>query len=199
MQFFDRKKVLGVVMCGGKSSRMGRDKGLIRIGNKTWVEAAEEKFNGLCNQVVYSIHASQWNAYQEHLPGKIYCIDSLPFSGPLAGILSVYLKFPLCHLLVLACDLVDLRLETLARLLVEAAEHDGHAEFFIYITAKFLEPLCGLYLNHGLAKIHHWYKTGQVKKYSLRRLLSRCEIKKISVAPKISGEFKNFNEPQDLS
>jgi molybdopterin-guanine dinucleotide biosynthesis protein A len=35
--------MLGVVLCGGNSSRMRNDKELLLVDNKNWVKAAQEK------------------------------------------------------------------------------------------------------------------------------------------------------------
>jgi len=39
--------MIGVVLCGGQSSRMHADKGLIKVQGVTWAEAAFQKMEAL--------------------------------------------------------------------------------------------------------------------------------------------------------
>ena len=53
--------MLGVVLCGGQSSRMGTDKGLIKLNANTWAQAAVDKMLLLKLKVVLSVNATQYN------------------------------------------------------------------------------------------------------------------------------------------
>ena len=51
--------LIGVVLCGGKSSRMGSDKGLLKLNDKTWAELAVKKMEQLRIPVYVSINETQ--------------------------------------------------------------------------------------------------------------------------------------------
>ena len=41
--------MLGIVLCGGNSSRMGSDKGLLNLQAKTWAQTSIDKFASIAN------------------------------------------------------------------------------------------------------------------------------------------------------
>src|SRR5579863_4028054 len=89
---------VGLVLAGGQSTRMGRDKTALVARGATLVERAAKKLAATGLQVVI---ADRGHA---RLPGWITVSDG-PGQGPGAAILGAALAYPERALLVLACDL----------------------------------------------------------------------------------------------
>jgi len=98
---------MGVVLCGGESRRMGRDKGLLQTDGQPWVLRMGEKLATNQLPVVYSINKKQVAAYATWLPPGQYVVDSDIGAGPLKGLLSVHRSYPDSDLLPVACDMQD--------------------------------------------------------------------------------------------
>ncbi len=100
--------LIAVVLCGGQSSRMGRDKGLIERDGVCWAAWMGRKLSSFGLPVVYSVRAGQEAAYSAVLPEGSLIADAMDIGGPLNGLLSVHERFPGNDLLVLACDMQDM-------------------------------------------------------------------------------------------
>jgi len=108
--------VIGVVLAGGKSSRMGQDKALLRLPNgKTLLEHSIELLNGLGLADVVISRATR----PDKIAQDISCIADKPFNlGPLSGIAAVITARPeATALLIIPVDLPFLTDELLAELL----------------------------------------------------------------------------------
>jgi molybdopterin-guanine dinucleotide biosynthesis protein A len=95
-------RVLGVVLAGGRSSRMGRDKALLTFRGERLVDrAARALAQAGADEVVVSrpAGAGEW-------PAGLCCVaDEAPFAGPLAGLAAVARARPGAEfLLALAVD-----------------------------------------------------------------------------------------------
>src|SRR6267142_1806341 len=104
-------KMIGVVLCGGKSLRMGRDKGLLVSGNgNVWAEIMKEKLSQISLRSVLSINSSQKENYLQYFNGKDLVVDSPEVDGqsPVIGLINKHLKYPDHDLLVLACDMIKM-------------------------------------------------------------------------------------------
>src|SRR5258707_14339382 len=99
--------MLGIVLCGGASSRMGRDKGLFPTEKGNWAEKMLDNFKKLDIPGLLSVNRTQVDQYQLTFPDvELICdSDSLQIRGPLAAVLSVNLKYPMEDLFVAACDM----------------------------------------------------------------------------------------------
>lgn len=97
----------GVILCGGQSSRMGTDKGMLPYNSITWAQLAADKLAALQLPVVISVNEQQYCFYKSRLPQFNIIQDNnfLQIGEPLKGILSVHLQYPSDDLLVLACDM----------------------------------------------------------------------------------------------
>ena len=51
--------MLAIILCGGRSSRMGTDKGLLKLEETTWVQSAAEKMKQLNLPVYISVNQDQ--------------------------------------------------------------------------------------------------------------------------------------------
>lgn len=95
-------KIYGLVLSGGKSTRMGADKGLIAYHGIPQREYLYHMLEKVCDKTYLSIRAEQG----EEIPSEIGVIaDEDIFKGPFNGILSAHKKHPEVAWLVLACDM----------------------------------------------------------------------------------------------
>ncbi len=133
--------LLGLVLTGGSSARMGRDKAALDYHGEAQADRAVSLLKGFCAEVFVSCRAEQ--ADEPGRAGHPQIHDSHLGLGPLSGILSAQDRRPGAAWLVLACDLpfVDQPvLEALVR---------GRRPFS-YATAfrghqGLPEPLCAIY------------------------------------------------------
>src|SRR6187431_2323757 len=113
--------MLGVVLCGGQSSRMGSDKGMLVLNDKTWTQKAIDTLNNFQIPIVISVNKNQYRDYSTIFPTDTLIPDdpSLQLHGPLCGLLSVHLKYPVEDLLILACDMPLIDTELIQQLLTK--------------------------------------------------------------------------------
>jgi molybdenum cofactor guanylyltransferase len=196
--------LLGVVLCGGKSSRMGSDKGLIKTENDlTWSEAAYHKLQRLELDVFVSINPSQRETYKDIFPTSILIEDEMApvftFEGPLRGILSLHRLYPEHDVFVLACDMTEMDLSTLQQLMDNYTRFKNDYDNFVFQCKKRLEPLCCIYGHRGLRKLYYRAIHGQLYHQSLQQVLSSSQSSVIQVNDQCAQLFTNYNNPVDTS
>ena len=145
-------EIMGLVLAGGRSTRMGTDKGLLTYHNKPQREYLYEQMRPLCQSVFLSIRPEQ----RESLPeGFGFIADENKYRGPLNGLLSAHHAYPEAAWLVVACDLPLVDREVLQYLL---SRRDPKAMATAFATRKtgLPEPLAAIWEPHGLraAEIH---------------------------------------------
>jgi molybdopterin-guanine dinucleotide biosynthesis protein A len=186
--------MLGIVFCGGKSSRMGTDKGLIPFMNKNWAGFAAEKLSALNIPVRISINLQQKDSYKQFFAEDIFLLDdeALGIGGPLLGLLSAHLLQPTEDLFILACDL-PLMKDSILRRLYAAEQENPDYEAFVFIQDGAAEPLCAIYKSKGLKKVMDEFNTNGVLKYSMKSVLSFLKVFELAVSGEEREAFRNFN------
>ncbi|WP_448701421.1 molybdenum cofactor guanylyltransferase [Mucilaginibacter sp. AW1-3] len=185
-------QLLSVVMCGGKSTRMGTDKGLIPVGDTTWAGVMVNKLLALHIPVKVSINPAQAGNYGLIFDNDKLITDALAIAGPLNGILSVHLQYPDRDLLLLACDMINMEAITLQQLMGSYTDKPGY-DFYAYRNEAFAEPFCAVYTSAGLRDLREKYNVKQLSGMSLQKVLQQGNTLYLPVTQPES--FKNFNTP----
>ena len=132
----------GLVLTGGKSERMKRDKALIDYKGKPHALYIYDILKNFCGEVYLSAKIDQWKGTP--LESLKTIPDSVDIKGPMAGIMSAFAVHPDANWIVVACDLVHFNTETVETLLAHY-QSTSAAITFKNIDKGFPEPLCALY------------------------------------------------------
>lgn len=184
------ENLIGVVLCGGKSKRMGSDKGLLDLDGKPWALCIAEKLKEANLPVAVSINEKQKDAYQKIFPDTPLIVDQLPLDGPLEGLLSVHKNFPDKDILLMACDLIDMQMETILEL-IEAYRENPSFEYYVYQENGFHQTFCAIYTAKALTKVYTSFEDNTLIKYSLHGRFEEGNTMYIPVQNEMS--FKNYN------
>jgi molybdenum cofactor guanylyltransferase len=138
--------VYGLVLTGGLSTRMRRDKATLTYHGRTQLEWAMDLLAGHVERAFVSVRAGQNDPVRARFEQIVDTRDGL---GPLAGILAAQARYPQAAWLVFACDLPFLDEATLEYLLA-ARDPARQATAFraTHPNPKhngLPEPLCALY------------------------------------------------------
>ena len=121
-------RLLGLVLSGGRSQRMQRDKAALEYRpGQSQLDAAMKLLEGRVAQAYVSLRADQRN--DDARSGYRHIIDRGGVEGPIAGISAALAEHPDAAWLVLACDLPFLDAGTLDTL-IAARDRDGDATAF---------------------------------------------------------------------
>ncbi|HSF41552.1 MAG TPA: NTP transferase domain-containing protein [Thermoanaerobaculia bacterium] len=186
-----RARPVGIVLAGGGSSRMGRDKAGIVLHGETLAGRAAARLAAVCPEVAVA------DAGRGSLPGRPSLPDG-PGEGPAAGILGAARAFPGRPLLVLACDLPGVPVALLA----ELAASQGFDGAVPRWNGR-VEPLCALYAPAALAALEDQVARGLFGPHRLAergdlaiRFLEGEELARFGRPEEV---FANLNEPGELA
>jgi cyclic pyranopterin phosphate synthase len=136
------RPLYGLVLTGGKSERMKKDKALIPYNGVPHAKYIHDVLKNFCSEVYLSARAGQWNGTAlEALP---ILEDSVQANGPVSGILSAFAKHPDANWIIVACDLIYFNSHTVETLLSNY-DKSSVATAFKNSEKAFPEPLCALY------------------------------------------------------
>jgi molybdenum cofactor guanylyltransferase len=192
--------MLGIVLCGGQSTRMGTDKGLIVNEARTWAQSAVDKLSALHLPVKISVNEKQYNYYCKVFAADDLITDdkSLVVGGPLLGVLSAHLQHPTSDLFLLACDMLLMESKLLKELYNTAVQQKNY-EAYVFSNNNHAEPLCAIYTAVGLSKIVAALKNNQLQKHSMKYALNILSTFSTPLQETQKKYFRNFNAHAELN
>lgn len=192
--------MLGVILCGGKSTRMGTDKGLIKLHANTWAQTALDKISALHLKVFLSVNEVQYSEYLQVFKEDELVKDDprIQVKGPLAGVLSVHLQHPTDDLFVLACDMPLMNGVMLNKLLL-LYKTSALADAYVFTNDNELEPLCAIYTAKGLAHIADLLKKNELPRHSMKFMLEHIKTLSTPLSENQKKYFRNFNAHAELN
>lgn len=189
-------KIIGIVLAGGKSERMGRDKK--RLPSPA---CPGEDFLGHAWRLVNAVASPCFVscAFNSPEPGYPCILDDVNAAGPMGGIAaSLRLAAAKGHagILAVACDLPLLATDLLARLLSCHAEgREPLATVFKNAVSGRLEMLAGIYSTKALPLLEESLAAGR---YSLCRALQPEKLRLVPYGKQDEPYFLNCNTQADL-
>ena len=195
-----KDNLVGLILCGGLSSRMGEDKGSKLINEQRWSNYIESLFTELGLKTYVSINETQEELYSTFFSSKQLIIDSKleEVNGPLVGLMAAHKAHPMSHFFVIACDMINLDVETLKVILDTYSSSEELEGTIIPFHDNYLQPLVGIYSNRSLNKISEAFDEGVLANKSMKYILSWTNCIKVEFDGSYAQQFQNFNSPQDL-
>ena len=181
------KDVYGLVLAGGKSVRMGTDKGLLDYKGKPQREYLFDLLSHVCELVFTSCRADQ------KLPASLNPVaDKFSYDGPINGILSGIETHPDKAWLIVAVDMPFVDLAAL-QFLLKNRDQTRIATCFLHLPENFPEPLLTLWEPAAYEELKSYAAAGNI---SPRIFLESSSIR--CVTPPDKKVLLNVNYPKDM-
>ena len=187
-----KQKLRGLVLSGGESLRMGRDKGLISQDSVLWVNRAGLLLQGIDLPVSVMIREAQRTEYAAVVLPDFELLNDLdlPVGGPLKGLLSFHCLYPQNDVLVLPCDMPNLTTELLADL-IEYYVENPDLEAWVFENHGVLQPFPGIYSSRLLSSVFEKVQRNELSRHGLSHLLNAVKTARKAVEDEFA--FQNLN------
>lgn len=163
----------GVVLAGGRSSRMGRNKAFLDFGSKSIVEHTIELFKSIFSEII--LVANSPEEYKEL--GVRVVADIFPGKGSLGGIYTGLFYSLHDHAFVVSCDMPFLKKDLIRFLIGLKEDYDvtvprhrnGYEPLHAVYSKKCLKPI-EFMLSKGDLRIVGFYPDVRVREVSEEEL-----------------------------
>ena len=189
--------VCGFVLAGGGSTRFGRDKALVQIGDEVLLARLCLVIRGVTPSVTIIGSPEKYSRFWAE------CVaDRWPGQGPLGGIITALHATAAAEggpewNIIIGCDMPFLTHEWLAYLIQRARA--SNAEVVAPRSAHGLEPLCACWRTSGAGKLQRAFQSGIRKvtegmKHLAMEVLDETHWKRFDSADRL---FWNMNTLSD--
>jgi molybdopterin-guanine dinucleotide biosynthesis protein A len=183
----------GLLLVGGLSSRMGRDKATLMLNGQPLWKRQIQVLRSL-QPVALLISAREMPAWA---PADVQVVlDTPPSRGPLSGLAAALNYISTSHLLALAVDMPRLSVEHLRRLLDLAHPGRGVVPF----NQDHFEPLSAIYCKEATPLAQKSLASDNVSLHSFVRKLKRRDLLfEYCVPAEEQSHYYNLNTPEDVT
>ena len=187
-------KIAVIVLAGGQSSRMGRDKALLEIEGKCLLERSCEVAANLTSEV-YVLTA--WpDRYRSILTKKCqFLVEYNPGSGPLIALTQGLTQITTEWILLLACDLPLLDVQIIQHWASHLTAVPPSTLAVVPYQNSRWEPLCGFYRQQSLSSLQSFIEKGG---RSFQVWLNQIAVVPLSVGERESVMLSNCNTLEEF-
>ena len=182
-------ELTGIILAGGKSTRMGTDKALIKIGDKNLLETAIDICKPVCKSIIISSNNPEHGKYKYPV-----IADQVQDCGPIGGIFSCLKKSETDWNFIISVDTPFVTSEFVRFL----ASHTENYNTIVPVHQSGKEPLIALYNKNCLAVIETQISIRQFTIHHLISHLNNCYLNVDEWVGNIPLLFKNMNRPEDF-
>ena len=181
------KHITGIILAGGKSSRIGSDKGFLLLNKKAFIQHIIEAMQPLVNDIIIVSNNPDYDIFNLKR-----VTDLMKNYGPLAGLYTGLHHSNTENNLVLSCDVPLINTETLKKLTTNIEEHID----VIQLESKGKTmPLIAMYKTHCKNKFFELLQQGEKR---LRFAVKQCKVKTITLNTELEKFTVNINTQHHL-
>lgn len=190
MMTMKNKKVTGIVLSGGLSRRMGKEKGLCLLNDKPLVEYAIDILQKECSSVMIGSNNVLYRKF-----GFPVIEDEIKGIGPIGGIYSCLNSSHTDDNFILSCDMPMVHEDLLRHILAQREHYD----VVVPLYDGNPEPLCAFYRKDITPVLRSQISAGD---YKIQELLKKLKTKYLDIGPHLNFYhnhlFANINAEADL-
>jgi len=179
----------GLILCGGRSTRMQQDKSLIAYHGMPQWQYLYQLVKSIIPEVYLSCREEQRPALSDNIP---VITDNVEGAGPSVGLLSAHAAYPEAAWLVLAVDLPLISEQSL-NYLVSRRDAARDATSLISPVNHLPEPLIAIWEPSGLKKLVQNFHEGR---NCPRKTMLQSDI--LQIENPFSAEQFNANTPEEM-
>ncbi|RLD27737.1 MAG: molybdenum cofactor guanylyltransferase [Bacteroidetes bacterium] len=183
----NRKHITGIILAGGKSSRIGSDKGFLLFKNKPFIQHIIEAMQPLVDKIIIVSNNTDYDIFMLKRVNDL--IDN---AGPLAGIHAGLHHSNTENNLVLSCDIPLINTKTLEKLTHHIEEN---ADIIQLESNSKTMPLIALYKKHCESKFLKLLQQGERR---LRFAVNQCKVKTVVLNKRLGKFTANINTLNDI-
>jgi len=182
-----KNHITGIILAGGKSSRMGSDKGFVMYKNKAFIQHIIEAIKPLVNEVIIVSNNPDYDIFKLKRVN-----DLIENAGPLAGVYTGLHYTTTENNLVVSCDVPLINTETLKKL---TANIDASIEVVQLESQGKTMPLIAMYKKQCEDIFFTLLQDGERR---LRIALKQLKVKTITLNKEQEKFTTNVNTPSNL-
>ena len=183
----NKKNITGIILAGGKSSRMGTDKGFLMLNELSFMARIIKVIKPLVDEIIIVSNDKKYDVF-----GLNRVDDIIENSGPLAGIYSGLYHSKSEDNLVLSCDVPLINFSVL-KLLIHGV--DDQSEVVQLESNGETMPLIAMYKRDCS---HLILKLLQNNEFRLRYAVDQFKTKTIELSNELRAYVENVNTPEQL-
>lgn len=179
----------GYILAGGKSSRMGMDKGLMVFNGKSIIQFVIEQLQPVVKKIVIVSNNPEYNKF-----GFEVIADLIKDIGPAGGIYTALNHTDTELNFIVSCDMPFITKDAIEFIF----QNTAHSQIILPVHHGKTEPLFGIYSKDCLTKWLELIQQGIIK---LQEIVSHFRSKKINVENNLLFNdllFMNINTKNDF-
>jgi molybdenum cofactor guanylyltransferase len=186
-------KAAAIILSGGKSSRMGTNKALLKINKKTNIERIADTLKASFNDIILVTNHPE--DYQ--FLGLKMVSDQYPDRGPLAGVHAGLVSTNFDTNFIVACDMPFVSVELAEVLVNECADYDA----VIPVINGVQHPLFAVFQKRVIGEVARSIEAGRLR---MKHLLDTLNVRYVTEKDlqayssiDIERVFFNMNHPNE--
>lgn len=184
---YQKRDITAIILAGGKSSRMGVDKGFMLYNNKPFISHIIKATQHIVNEIIIVSNNAKYDQFNLKRVN-----DILPDAGPLSGVCSGLFHSQSEHNLVLSCDLPLIKNELL-RMLIDQVS-DAYDIVQTSVQGR-INPLLAMYKKQCASSCLAALKSGERQ---MCAFTSRQRVKTILIDVALEKYAANINTPHQF-